>query len=282
MINSDYYSPLIDANQLKKTLDTVKIFDVRGRWSPQPLASIDAYNKAHIPGAIFLDWTTHFLQADVPTNLAAVAKKAKAQQAFKDLGICKDDTIVLYDDYHHMLAGRVWWSMRYWGFNNVKVLNGGWNNWVKQRFETSDVVPKITPGSFVVNQQAHLKSSLNEVVNRNNDVCLLDARGPVNYQGDSTDPRSGHIQGAINVPFSEMLDEATGLFKDKKSLENLFKQQIVNYSDSDIIASCGSGYAATVVLLALKSMDIEAPLFDDSFSVWKQDESLPIEQGLGY
>ncbi|MEP2781124.1 MAG: hypothetical protein ABJP33_01645 [Pseudoruegeria sp.] len=54
-----------------------------------------------------------------------MANQAGAEKAFKALGINEGDLVVLYDNYHHMHAGRIWWAMRYWEFANVRVLNGG-------------------------------------------------------------------------------------------------------------------------------------------------------------
>ena len=67
--------------------------------------------------------------SDVALALASVADEAGAAQAFRALGIDGGDLVVLYDDYRHMLAGRIWWAMRLWGFAEVRVLNGGWGYW---------------------------------------------------------------------------------------------------------------------------------------------------------
>ncbi len=278
-IHKDY--PLIDSDQLITLLNhpNVKIFDVRGQWSSPPVASIDDYQRSHIPGAIFLDWTDHFLETDIETHLAPVASRKKAQQAFVDLGINSNDTIVLYDDCHHMLAGRVWWSMRYWGFVNVKVLNGGWRYWQQNHCPTSVEIPKIDKGTYTVAEQNQLMCMISDVEQRADDVSLIDARGPVYFQGKQGDRQTGHIPGAINVPYALLLDEKTGCFKNQNSLINIFDDKLKQGINTTMIASCGSGYAATVVLLALKSMGIDAPLFDGSFSIWKHDESRPTEQG---
>ncbi|MCW9034557.1 MAG: rhodanese-like domain-containing protein [Rhodospirillales bacterium] len=277
-------SPLISANELKEMLgeENIKIFDIRGKWGSPPTSSHDDYAKGHIPGAIYLDWVTHFLEPNTPVNLASVASQAQAQDEFKVLGISPNDTVVLYDDYHHMLAGRIWWAMRYWGFLNVKVLNGGWNHWSAENLPISvdiNIVEAIDEGAFIVSQQSHLRASVEEVKNRPDNVSLIDARGPINYQGNPSDPRSGHVPGAINLPYSDLLDTETGLFKDAKSLESVFNETLQGKGKANLITSCGAGYAGTVSLLALKAMGIEASLFDGSFSVWKENGALPIEQG---
>lgn len=274
-------SPLISASELEEILgkENIKIFDLRGKWGPPQTSSFDDYAKGHIPGAIFIDWISDFLESGIPINLAPVASKAQAQDSFKTLGISPDDTVILYDDYHHMLAGRVWWAMRYWGFSNVKVLNGGWHYWLAENFPTSIEVHKIEEGTFVVSEQVHLRVKLEQVKNRSGNMHLMDARGPVSYGGDPSDPTTGHISGAINLPYSSLLDAKTGLFKDIESLEALFDEKLKGLDKENLISSCGSGYAGTVLLLALKKVGINASLFDGSFSEWKQNGKLPIEQG---
>ncbi len=85
----------------------VKIFDVGGTWSTPARALTDAYDRAHIPGAIFLDWTQEFLEPEVPLKLASVASFEIAHASFERLGIHDGDTVVLYDDRFHMFAGRL-------------------------------------------------------------------------------------------------------------------------------------------------------------------------------
>ena len=264
--------PLISAIELKNSLGekNIKVFDIRGNWGSSPTSSYDDYLEGHIPGAVFLDWTTHFLEPDVPVGLAPVASKVQAQKAFETLGISADDTVVLYDDYHHMLAGRIWWAMRYWGFQNVKVLNGGWHYWSAKSFPTTIEISRAGNGTFTVAEQPNLKVSLEEVRDRADNVCLVDARGPISYGGKASDPTTGHIPGAINLPYSWLLDAETNLFKDVKSLETIFDEKLKGMDEANIIASCGSGYAATVFLIALKMIGLDSRLFDGSFSIWKK------------
>jgi len=276
-------SPLISAVELNGMLnqDSIKIFDVRGRWGTPATSSLDDYIAGHIPGAVFLDWTEHFLAPDLPINLAPVANEYYAQEAFTVLGISPGDSVVLYDDYHHMFAGRLWWAMRYWGFKHVRVLNGGWNHWRAKGLPISTSTVTIDAGHFVVDEQAYLTVGIDAVKHRSGDTVLFDARGPINYQGDPANHRSGHIPGAVNLPYASLLDTQTGLFKSPELLTTLFRRQVKNLDEVDIISSCGSGYAGTVLLLALKYIGIDAALFDGSFAIWKENKSLPIEQGPG-
>ncbi|WP_299404834.1 sulfurtransferase [Acaryochloris sp. IP29b_bin.148] len=275
-------SPLISADQCLNLIHepAVKIFDVRGKWGSSSTEASADYRKGHIPGAVFLDWRAHFLELDRPTHLAPVASQKYANMSFQILGISSEDLVILYDDYHHMLASRIWWAMRYWGFTNVKILNGGWEDWCRKRLPYSSAHKYPPHGNFKATEQSYLRVSLETLLKTKDESNLIDARGMQSHRGNTDDDRSGHIPEAINIPFREVLNEETGYFKESFELEALFSQKLPDFRNSPIISSCGSGYAGTIILVALYEIGIEAPLFDDSFSVWKLNESLPVEKGI--
>lgn len=276
-------SPLISPSDLVEILykPSTKIFDVRGTWSSPARALPEDYAISHIPNAAFLDWTTLFLEPDLPVNMAPVAGIESASLAFRASGINADDVVVLYDGYHHMLAGRIWWAMRYWGFNNVKVLDGGWHHWVAEGRAISTERIVTEPGSFVPKEREHLRVDMESFLQFKQTSCVLDARRLSGYIGSDNDDRSGHIPGAINMPYSQMLDPISGQFLPREHLEGLFDGTIPGWRDQRIISSCGAGYSGTVLMLALSHLGVTSSLFDDSFSVWKQDSSRPVERGEG-
>jgi len=274
--------PLISAEDLAAHLDRseVKIFDVRGRWGGDPKEALESYQQGHIPGAVFLDWTTSFLKPDMPLALAPIGDAEDAQRAFEALGICAGDHVVLYDDYHGMLAGRLWWSLRFWGFSEVKILDGGWRAWCDQGLAvSSEAVVMPEKGTFRPQKDASLRIDLENLIATKETVTLVDARGAANFQGSAEDPRSGHIPGSINIPFQEMLDPDTGRFKSPEALEALFQEHLPDFRTRPLVASCGAGYAATVTLVALSLIGVHSVLFDESFSVWGAHPDLPVAQG---
>ncbi len=276
------HSALLSTEQLEDLLEEqgVKVFDVRGTWTTPARALPEDYAAGHIPGAIFLDWTKHFLEQGVAPGLAAVADKAGAAQAFRALGINEGDLVVLYDDYHHMLAGRIWWAMRLWGFAEVRVLNGGWSHWSAQKKPISTEVPKTTPGTFQPRKQEGLFVSLDTFLKTKDQNCVIDGRSAEGFAGKSDDPRSGHIPGSLSVPFRAVLNADSGLFLDPQALSQLFDAEVPQWRDRPIITSCGSGYAATVIMLALIELERPSSLFDGSFAVWKQDSDRPVAQSV--
>ncbi len=279
-MNSSENSSLISAKNLASLIgqDKIKIFDVRGTWKTPARSLYDDYLTEHIPGAVFLDWTKYFIEQGAARNLASVASFKEASESFTELGIHRDDLIILYDNYHHMFAGRIWWAMRYWGFENIRVLNGGWSYWKSQGLLTSTDVPQITEGSFKPQCCSDLRVNLQDFLIEKENAYVVDARGEENYAGNPEDARSGHIPGAINIPFKALLDEYTGLFLPLDNIQQIFDRMIPQWRTSTIISSCGSGYAGTVPLLALYNLGVDTCLFDGSSAIWKQDLSREVEQ----
>lgn len=278
VINSP--SSLIQAEQLEGLIaePTVKLFDLRGTWGTPARALPEDYEEGHIPGASFLDWTKHFVEQDVAIGLASVANKTGAEQAFRALGINQGDLVVLYDDNSHMLAGRIWWAMRHWGFADVRVLNGGWKYWLAQNKPVSKESRAFKKGTFQPQKQDGLLVTLDTFLKEQDQHCVIDGRGSANFAGKPGDPRTGHIPNSLNVPFSSVLDPDTGLFLDPKTASAVLDEKAPEWRETPIIASCGSGYAATVILLALSELDRPATLFDGSFGIWKQDPDRAVEQ----
>ena len=275
--------PLISADDLNTVIDApnVKVFDVRGTWASPARALPDDYDMGHIPGAVFLDWTQHFIAQDMAPGLAPIADEAEARASFAGLGINEGDLVVLYDASLHMHAGRIWLAMRHWGFDNVRVLDGGWPNWKSLGMDVSTASSVPGTGSFVPKHVPGLKLDLEEFLTLQDDACVIDARGATNYAGNPDDPRSGHIPGALNVPFSAMLDPDSGTFLGIDTIVAVLDDLASGWASKPLIASCGSGYAATVVLLALAMIDKPGILFDGSFAAWKQDPDRPVAQSHG-
>ena len=280
-IDSGNKSALISVEELSSLIgkEKVKIFDVRGTWKTPARALKDDYLADHIPGSVFLDWTKHFIEPGVPLNLASVAPIDLANNSFESLGINSEDLVVLYDDYFHMFAGRIWWAMKYWGLSQVKVLNGGWNHWKRQNLPTSSTPEPIKKGSFQACCQDDLRTSLKDFLIKKDNSYVIDARGSANYQGKPQDLRSGHIPGSVSIPYKDLLSEETGLFLPPSHIKNLLSEIVPKWQSTPLIASCGSGYAGTVLMLAMRELGRSSSLFDESFAVWKQDPARPVEQG---
>ncbi|SEL43637.1 thiosulfate/3-mercaptopyruvate sulfurtransferase [Aquimarina amphilecti] len=280
--SDELFPPLISAKELSTILgqDNIKVFDVRGIWGTNPKPLFDEYKVEHIPTASFLDWRKEFIETDIVPSLAQISSFTEAKQSFIDLGINKRDTVILYDNYNHMFAGRIWWAMRYWGFDNVRVLNGGFKNWKIKNLPVSQEIPNTLKGTFEPIAQEHLRRSLEDFIVDKEYSCVLDGRGINGYNGKPEDPRTGHIPGAISASYDSFIDKNTGLFIRPEEIKTLLNKTVPNWQTEKIICSCGAGYSGTVAMLALAQIGVESSLFDGSFNVWKQDPDRPIVQSF--
>jgi thiosulfate/3-mercaptopyruvate sulfurtransferase len=257
-------SALISAKELKDRLSEpgVKVFDIRGRWGDPPVALKEEYEKGHVPGAVYLDWIQTFLQPGLPIPEAPVVRKEGAARAFRDLGICRGDTVVLYDDYSHLFACRVWWSMKYWGFPDVRILDGGWQNW-EDAYEISTVEDEPTLGDFEPEATPSWLVETAQVVQSKDQCLLLDGRGEAGFQ-------QSRIPGSISLPWHTLFDAETGHFKERNALEEVFDSK-GDWRSKPVISTCGAGYTASVVLFALSELGKDVPLYDGSLTIWKKE-----------
>jgi thiosulfate/3-mercaptopyruvate sulfurtransferase len=261
----------------------VRILDVRGRHPSSSLAHAKRveYSAGHIPGAIFIDWEKDFVDVCDPVPYQVASPDAFARRAGA-LGINQGDLVVTYDDYYGIFAARVAWSFRYYGAE-ARVLDGGWRTWLEEgRTTTADVVdrPAVT---FTTNVRAPLRRSLEVVqVATANGATLVDARPRHLYLGEPGAAGTGHIPGALSLPYQELVDGATGLFASPAAIVRLLRDAGVDPArpPRELIATCGTGVSATVALIALEIAGVHgAGVYDGSFSEWSADPKRPIEYG---
>src|SRR5689334_24021414 len=149
-------NPLVSTEWLHEHLNdpTLRIVDIRGHVLPanQPLPHYfnhkSDYDKSHIPGAVFVDWVHEITDPDDPRH-AKIAKPDRYVAVMQRLGIGPATLVVAYDDASGMFAARLWWSLNYYGHENVVVLDGGWNKWLAEGRPTTAELPSITPSQFV-------------------------------------------------------------------------------------------------------------------------------------
>ncbi len=277
--------PLVSGDWLEANLDQprVRILDVRGRHPSSSLAHAKRveYTEGHIPGAIFIDWEKDFVDVSDPVPYQVASNHAFARRAGA-LGINEGDLVVTYDDYYGIFAGRAAWSFRYYGAE-ARVLDGGWRTWLEEgRKTTSDAVdrPAVT---FTTKVRAPLRRSLEDVqLATANGATLVDARPRHLFLGEPGAAGTGHIPGALSLPYQELVDGATGLFANPAAIGRLLRDAGVDPArpPRELIATCGTGVSATVALIALEIAGVHgAGVYDGSFSEWSADPQRPIEYG---
>ena len=274
------YTSIIEAEILNQHLNDPNwiVFDCRYN-SLNKEDGFTQYLEAHIPGARYAHMDKDLSGPIIPgqTGRHPFPNANIFTKQLQKWGVNQSSQVVVYDASHGALAARLWFMLRYLGHEKVAVLNGGYNNWLKQKFPTIADLPNIKLGNFENNIQKELLASLSSVVkiSKSNDACLIDSRAANRYRGETEplDPIAGHIPGAENYPFSENVD-SDAMWKTQAEIKARFK----NLSkEKEMIFYCGSGVTACHNILALHYAEIaEAKLYPGSWSEWIVDPQRPI------
>lgn len=238
------------------------------------------YLEKHIKGARFIDLDKDLAEIGEDAAFGGrhpLPTPGKFAETLSNLGVAENSHIVIYDDKNGSnAAARAWWMLRSFGFENVQVLDGGMQNAEKNNLEFSSGEEIFEKIPFIKKEKWDLPvSSLEEVENEleSNSSTVIDVRDAYRYRGESEpiDLVAGHIPGAINIPFSENLDE-NGLFLSPEVLSEKYIQLLNNRSEN-LIIHCGSGVTACHTILALAHAGFKIPnLYVGSWSEWSRRE----------
>lgn len=215
--------------------------------------------------------------ADPDSDLPHMLPDAGLFEAkLRELGIDRDDAVVVYDQTGiAMAASRAWWMFRVFGHDNVAVLDGGLPKWKAEgRPLDTEETAKPEPGDFAATFRSELVRTLEQVdanIHARTEI-LLDARDSGRFTGATPEIRqgiaSGHIPGSLNTPFMELIDHATGTLKSAEELKAIFDRAGVD-TTKPLATTCGSGVTACVVALALHRLGRDdVPVYDGSWTEW--------------
>jgi thiosulfate/3-mercaptopyruvate sulfurtransferase len=265
----------------------VRVVDLRGKVLPagtpgnRYIAKRAEYDARHVRGAVFVDWTSDIVDPDdpVPNQVAPPERFAALMLA---LGIGDRTTVVAYDDYNTIFAGRFAWALRYYGHEAVRVLDGGWALWEKEGRPSDDRVPHPPPAMFTPRARPELRRTADEVATANG-ALIIDARAPDQYEGAvSAAKRAGHIPGARNVHYPTLINQTTGEMLPKAELARVFAAAGIDVTalPREIICYCNGGVTATVPLLALAKLGrSDVAVYDGSWNEWGNDPMRPLATG---
>ncbi|MFS0749094.1 sulfurtransferase [Oceanobacillus sp. 1P07AA] len=274
---------LISVQRLKRRFSQNQIVIVDVRFNLQdPDAGRKAYLEEHIPGAIYMD---------LNKDLSGKAGKHGGNHPLPDwglfinklgqIGITSETTVIVYDQGNDMFAPRLWWLLDYVGHEKVYILEGGLDQWKKEGGEVTTEVPSLVPVTYQPQMKQNRTADMKEVRDKisNGSAVLIDSRSYQRYLGDE-EPlyrRAGHIPGAVNYFWEDVLTKDGTSWKDKEQLESLF----ANLSkDDEIIVSCGSGVSACPNILALEAAGFHnVKLYPGSFSDWISYEENDVKVG---
>jgi thiosulfate/3-mercaptopyruvate sulfurtransferase len=246
------------------------------------------YAEAHIPGAIGFDWKKD-LQDQVKRDFLGPAEFA---ELFGGRGIGGEHTIVLYGDRNNWFAAYTYWYLKYYGHDNVKLMNGPREKWISEGRPTTSDVPAYAPQQFAAAEgDAAIRARRDEVLDAlGQSTKLVDVRSPQEFSGEliamagyeqEGAQRAGHIPGAASVPWAQAVKE-DGTFKDADDLRELYTSKRVLDGSNPVIAYCRIGERSAhtwFVLHELLGKD-DVKNYDGSWTEWGNLVDVPIEKDV--
>lgn len=244
-----------------------------------------SYDSGHIPGAAGWNWKEQ-LQDQLRRTIAS---KEDFEQLLQNTGIDNDTTIVLYGDNNNWFAAWAYWLLKYYGHEDVRILDGGRIKWEAENRELTSEVPEFDSADYSISDtKEEYRAYRDEILPRlnQNDFGLVDVRSPDEFTGKILAPpglnelsqRAGHIPGASNIPWSKAVNE-DGTFKSKEELKKLYANEGIT-PDKEIIAYCRIGERSAHSWFVLNEL-LDFPNvrnYDGSWTEWGNLIDAPIER----
>jgi thiosulfate/3-mercaptopyruvate sulfurtransferase len=247
------------------------------------------YTLGHVPGSVLIDW-----KADINDP---VARDLLSQEALTKLyhraGIHPDTTLVLYGDFNNWFAAFAFWVLKYYGFKDLRIMNGGRKKWIAEDRPMTKDVPTVAAGSAKAHSADEklrayyetVKAALPQV--KAGELGLVDVRGPKEFTGEVTAPpeypnehaqRGGHVPGARNIPWAQAVNE-DGTFKSFEDLQQLYQSKGI-VSSKPVITYCRIGERSShtwfVLTYLLGYPNVRN--YDGSWTEWGNQIRSPIEK----
>lgn len=245
----------------------------------------EAYDSGHIPGSVGWNWKKE-LQDQLRRTIAS---KEDFEKLLQKSGIDEDTTVVLYGDNNNWFAAWAYWLLKYYGFGDVRILDGGRKKWEAENRDLTTDVPEYDSTDYSVsNVKGEYRAFRDDIKDRLNsdDFGLVDVRSPDEFTGKILAPpglnelsqRAGHIPGASNIPWSNAVNE-DGTFKSKEELKKIYADEGIT-PDKEIIAYCRIGERSAHSWFVLNEL-LEFPTvrnYDGSWTEWGNLIDAPIER----
>jgi thiosulfate/3-mercaptopyruvate sulfurtransferase len=246
------------------------------------------YQLGHVPGAVLFDW-----KQDINDP---VSRNVLSKQACEDLlqraGVNNDTTLVLYGDFNNWFAAFAFWVFKYYGFKDVRIMNGGRKKWLEEDREVNKDIPSYPKGNFKASDpDKNIRIFLDEVkkaLDTRERIKMVDVRSPKEFTGEILAPpeyptehaqRGGHIPGAENIPWAQAVNDKDGTFKSADELKKLYESKGIT-QDKEIIAYCRIGERSSHTWFVLKYLlgYPNVKNYDGSWTEWGNMIANPIEK----
>ncbi len=245
-----------------------------------------SYDEGHIVGAVGFNWQKDLQEQVVRAPLS----KDQLETLLSNAGVSNDTTIILYGDNNNWFAAWALWAFKYYGHEDVRLLDGGRVKWLADKREITTVVPSYPHTQYVAKEPNNdIRAFRDYVMTRLNksDLALVDVRSPGEYSGELLAPanlpqegaqRGGHIPGAANIPWASAVHE-DGTFKSAEELSQLYASKGV-VPDKEVVAYCriGERSAHTWFVLTQLLGYQNVRNYDGSWTEWGSLIGAPIEK----
>lgn len=232
-----------------------------------------SYSKRHLPGAVNLPF-----ELIVSLREEAVIKKSavplppeKAEKLFGGLGISNNSTIVVYDSPPDVAAGYVWFTLKTYGAENVRILSGGIKAWRKGKRSLTKESAKINPAVFKTDLRSNILTTADWIIKKKESIQLIDTRSLEEFVGVRS---IGHIPGAFLLEWKQLAN-AKKSYKSAGEMNEIISKTGIS-KDKEVVIYCEIGPRAAFLFAAFEMLGYKPKFYWGSMRDWQDDPNRPI------
>ncbi len=257
-----YSSTVMAQGDIISAADFMKMFKTNKNMIVVDASKADSYTKTHIKGAVNIPHKTLYNETEVE---GLIKDPAELASIFGSKGVSETKTIVVYDGGTQKYSSRVYWILKYLGAPDVKILQKDMDFWRKSRVPITKMPSKVATVTFTPKVNSAIYADMAFV--KSGTATIIDARTTEEFDGTS-DKSAGHIPGAINIGYKEVLNAKEG-FKTKAEME-AFAAKYKLSADKPIVVYCNTGVIAAVIYVGLTDVLgwTNVKVYDGAYKEW--------------